>query len=504
MTDLLGTMLAWGASTTVVEAESGERVTIELADIVSGKPVPPRPSARLRVTAEEAERRALLGWPPVESEPLGSWVLRASAGFSARANSVLAVGSPGPDLDQAVEAVRAFYASRGLPAVGAGGRGVRPGGRPRRARLGHGATRRGRLRVPDRLRRPALPRPPPSRREWSPPPRRVGASGRREPAESARWSASVEPTASAAWLADDPRARATPEAARAVLEGPAEVGFVSVVEAGAAGPLVAKGRVSLADDWAGITDVLVAPDHRRQGLALVVMSALWSGPRNAARARRTSRPGATTRPHSRSTRGSASSPTTPTATSRRPAEPHAPGAARKARCDTNGRHPGPVMPSVRVIASSSGDRAPSQPPSRAGRDARPATALATVQEGARSSTAVSSGSAKRARARVLRIRSANAAGSARSGRTTSKYSRPSRRIDSSRRMSRLRRRVRRWFAPSYSPTTPATGSSRSATPTSRPSRVKISRFTSGRGNPASTSQTSRVRTSLGERLCSSA
>ena len=278
MTDLLGTMLAWDGSTTVVEAESGERVTIAVADIVSGKPVPPRPSARLRVSAEDAERRALLGWPPVEAEPLGSWVLRAADGFSARANSVLAVGSPGVPLDDAVAAVRAFYSARGLPAwaqvvVGSAAeaelaaRGWVP------ARPGE-ADSEFQLASVAQLSR-AL--------------RRVGASGRPHPAESALvvgttppsrrvWSASVAPTASAGWLADDQRALATPAAARAVLEGPAEVAFVSV-----GSPLVAKGRVSVADDWAGITDVWVSPEHRRQGLALVVMAALveWAAERGA-------------------------------------------------------------------------------------------------------------------------------------------------------------------------------------------------------------------------------
>lgn len=287
MTDLLGTMLSWSSVDTVVESESGERVTIALADIVSGKPVPPRPSARLRVSAEEAERRALLGWPAVESAPLGSWVLRASAGFSARANSVLAVGSPEVPFDRAVEAVRDFYAERGLPAwaqvvVGSGEESdfVERGWVP--ARPGE-ADSEFQLASVAQLAR-AL--------------RRVGASGRPHPAESARsvgenppsrrdWSVLVEPAASAAWLADDARALAAPEAARAVLEGPAEVGFVSIGVAGAPDrPLVAKGRVSLAGDWAGITDVWVSPEHRRQGLALEVMAALvaWSAERGASTA----------------------------------------------------------------------------------------------------------------------------------------------------------------------------------------------------------------------------
>ena len=65
-----------------------------------------------------------------------------------------------------------------------------------------------------------------------------------------------------------------------MLQGPADVGFVSVVEDGV---VVAKGRVACDGDWAGITDVWVSPDHRRRGLALVVMAELleWSAERGA-------------------------------------------------------------------------------------------------------------------------------------------------------------------------------------------------------------------------------
>ena len=49
-------------------------------------------------TPSTADRLALPGWQPVESEPLGEWVLRASGGFSSRGNSVLALGDPGMPL----------------------------------------------------------------------------------------------------------------------------------------------------------------------------------------------------------------------------------------------------------------------------------------------------------------------------------------------------------------------------------------------------------------------
>jgi ribosomal protein S18 acetylase RimI-like enzyme len=48
-------------------------------------------------------------------------------------------------------------------------------------------------------------------------------------------------------------------------------------------PLLAKGRISCDGDWAGITDVWVSPDHRRQGLGVVVMAAMldWAAERGA-------------------------------------------------------------------------------------------------------------------------------------------------------------------------------------------------------------------------------
>src|SRR3954470_18761179 len=52
MTDLLGVMESWTDGSTVVRAEDGTTTEIALRDIVSGKPVPPRASARMRVSAE--------------------------------------------------------------------------------------------------------------------------------------------------------------------------------------------------------------------------------------------------------------------------------------------------------------------------------------------------------------------------------------------------------------------------------------------------------------------
>jgi N-acetylglutamate synthase len=94
-TDVLGTCLAWGDGVCVVRPDgegSHEPVTIPIRLIVSGKPVPPRASTRLRVSAQEAQRRALALWPDLDTEPLGDWLLRRSrTSHARRANSVLAM-----------------------------------------------------------------------------------------------------------------------------------------------------------------------------------------------------------------------------------------------------------------------------------------------------------------------------------------------------------------------------------------------------------------------------
>lgn len=115
-TDLLGVCTTWGDGVCVVQPESGEAVSIALADIVSGKPVPPRPSVRHRVGVREAEARTGALWPDLERVALGEWELRCqpdpAAPLRKRANSCLAVGDPGRPVAEAAAEVVAFYAAR--------------------------------------------------------------------------------------------------------------------------------------------------------------------------------------------------------------------------------------------------------------------------------------------------------------------------------------------------------------------------------------------------------
>src|SRR6478609_6538225 len=108
MTDVLGVCTAWGDGRCVVAPEAGPPVEIAIADIVSGKPVPPRPSVRHRVSPLEAQTRSMAMWADLDTEAVGAWVLRRSPTSRARrANSVLAFVPSGVPDDYA--RVVAFY-----------------------------------------------------------------------------------------------------------------------------------------------------------------------------------------------------------------------------------------------------------------------------------------------------------------------------------------------------------------------------------------------------------
>ena len=72
---------------------------------------PPRPALA------DLERAAAEHWQAADRAALGEWLLRAAGGFTGRANSALPLGDPGMPLGAAVDAVTAWYRSRGLPAM---------------------------------------------------------------------------------------------------------------------------------------------------------------------------------------------------------------------------------------------------------------------------------------------------------------------------------------------------------------------------------------------------
>src|SRR6478736_3486190 len=121
MTDVLGVCEAWADGVATLRRDDGTVVEIATRDIVSGKPVPPRPSARMRVSPREAEGHAAPLWPQVERVALGDWELRTDPApvdrLRKRANSCLAMGEPDRPFDAAAEAIRSFYADRDRQAL---------------------------------------------------------------------------------------------------------------------------------------------------------------------------------------------------------------------------------------------------------------------------------------------------------------------------------------------------------------------------------------------------
>ena len=256
MSDVIGRVQAVDGTAVTLERRDGRTQVVALADVVTWKPVPERPLRRRKaadVDAAELTRITSRGWPAIESVALGEWELRASGRFTGRANSVAVHGDPGMPFTDALDRVRAFYASHASPALAQ----VVVGSAEERA-----FTRAG----------------------WVPMSGYHGGAvvqvADLDPAYDADPSARILPTADDDWLANYGRVN-DPVAARAVLEGPVTVGFVSI-----GAPAVAIGRVVVTGEWAGIAGVEVSPDHRRQGLArrVVETSLAWAVERGADKA----------------------------------------------------------------------------------------------------------------------------------------------------------------------------------------------------------------------------
>lgn len=230
-TDVLGVCLSWADGECVVQPEEGPAVAIAVAEIVSGKPVPPRRSARLRVSAREAHLRGTALWPDLETEPVGEWLLRSSAtATNRRANSVLAVEPAGLPGEAAIAAVVAFYDARGKRPTAT----VIPG------------------------------------------------SAEEELLSAHCWvleSTDADTLFQLASVAQARRAAARLAPTREVAPQWVETEETVTVRLGDH----ARGVAAYADDWLGIRSVDVDPGHRGQGLGLAVVSALldWGAERGA-------------------------------------------------------------------------------------------------------------------------------------------------------------------------------------------------------------------------------
>src|SRR5664280_3006874 len=120
LTDALGEIEAIDANTVSVRTRHGVE-TIDRALVVAAKEVPPRPVRRgaphLAISMHDLEAITVAGLPPLERGEVGDWLLRAGAGFTGRANSVLPLGNPGLSTSEAIDHCESWYDQRRLRAL---------------------------------------------------------------------------------------------------------------------------------------------------------------------------------------------------------------------------------------------------------------------------------------------------------------------------------------------------------------------------------------------------
>ncbi|WP_301129883.1 GNAT family N-acetyltransferase [Streptomyces cacaoi] len=250
-TDTVGILTSWTAGTLTVTRRDGRHVEIDETALVAGKVVPPAPARRRgapSASVRELTTVAARGWPAVETASLGGWTLRASAGFTSRANSVLPLGDPSLPLPEALAHVERWYGERGLaPLVQ-----VAP---EENAVLARELEQRGWTALRHALMRTGA----------------LAPLADRAPDDRVRLHRAPD----AAWVSLYHRAAdALPEEGLRVLAGGPSVWFATVPGPDSEAPPAAIGRCVVDGRWAGFAALEVAPAHRRQGLATTVMAEL--------------------------------------------------------------------------------------------------------------------------------------------------------------------------------------------------------------------------------------
>ncbi|MFJ4778574.1 GNAT family N-acetyltransferase [Streptomyces sp. NPDC088762] len=245
--DTVGVLTSWTEGVLLITQKNGKSVRIAESSLVAGKVVPAAPARRRGPAAsfEELARVAARSWQPLESERLGEWTLRAAAGFTRRANSVLPVGEPGIPLDDALARVTSWYAERDLPAY---------------VQAATGAVGTQELLIAEL-----------ERRGWAAEVSAEVRTGALAPVGDvdapAAGAVRLTRTPDEEWLGRYGKVT-DPEVARRVLVAGPSVWFASLAGGRAIGRCVVDGR------WAGFAAVTVDPAHRREGLATAVMAAL--------------------------------------------------------------------------------------------------------------------------------------------------------------------------------------------------------------------------------------
>jgi GNAT superfamily N-acetyltransferase len=248
--DVVGDLVALDADTAVIHGRSG-LVVVPVPSIAIAKLAPPSTADELALEAVAAA-----GWRAAETAQLGGWLLRATGGFTGRANSVLPLRAPGMPLDEALAQASAWYRQRGLPLM---------------------------LLVPTEARR--LLDAELAERGWPASPEVHTLAARLDqvrPGAHPRVPVTIADEPDDAWFGRYREGAGATPVARALLLRHDAVGFAAVRDGDR---VVAIGRATIDDGWLGVTAVEVDPTVRRSGLARAVMAALfeWGRARSATR-----------------------------------------------------------------------------------------------------------------------------------------------------------------------------------------------------------------------------
>lgn len=247
-TDLLGELSELTDSHLTITTLSGA-VRVPLDEVHRAKRVP---------DIAGLERAAAEAMPALHSERLGDWLLRASDGYTGRANSVLPLGDPGMPFSEALAKVADFYHRHNLPPLFDV---PLPLGRPvARALTDHGYHPLVSVQVMATDLPDLIPRTP----------------------EGAQFEHSALPTPAMLAMISGRRG-VLPAAAHHVLTQVPTITFIGLSQEA---ELLAMARGTVTNHWLGIFHVETAPAARRQGLARAAVGSLarWADAHGARRA----------------------------------------------------------------------------------------------------------------------------------------------------------------------------------------------------------------------------
>ncbi|WP_157930747.1 GNAT family N-acetyltransferase [Glycomyces xiaoerkulensis] len=246
--DVTGELIEIDADRLRVVPPAGTVVTVDAADVVAARPVPPKPTPFSEIL--ELERRLAASWPAVETEDFGGWLLRYSEGFSRRANSVLAPTEPDAGLEEAIGRVERWYGARGArPLVSVA--------LPVARRLDRALAQRG----------------------WT---AEAETAVLTKPVEAGDASPEVAISHEPGPELLEQLGRGKPRAAAAVLGSGPTRAFAEIRRDGV---LAARGRAAIEGDVAAVSGIGTLPRYRRRGLGGEVLRALeaWAASAGAHR-----------------------------------------------------------------------------------------------------------------------------------------------------------------------------------------------------------------------------